>query len=159
MVDDHTIPFKEQRPRENDTSAVCCCDRGSSGHAEIEALMRALHGTIEDALDSEHVGDRGIHRRRERTSPFAVRADSFKNLGFRFFVLFDLSLVFGAGRGIASGNLQQQAGIALAFHSNFLFECGWLSFGSAGGLASPSFRMQLNPIYSLLSLLTTPREL
>src|SRR5260370_17915680 len=69
MVDDHTIPFKEQRPRENDTSAVCCCDRGSSGHAEIEALMRALHGTIEDALDSEHFGDRGIHRRPDRPPP------------------------------------------------------------------------------------------
>src|SRR5258708_38901724 len=93
MVDHHTIPFKEQRPRQDDASAINGRDRGSIGHAGIEALMRALHGTIEDTLDSEHVGDRGIHRRSERTSPFAVRTDSFKNLGFRFLILFDLSLV------------------------------------------------------------------
>src|SRR6266436_6527718 len=91
MVDHHTIAFKKQRPRQDDASAIDGRDRGSIGHAEIEALMGTLHGTIEDALDSEHVGDRGIHGRRERTSPFAVRTDSFKSLSFRFLVLLDLS--------------------------------------------------------------------
>src|ERR1700730_777541 len=55
MVDHHTIPFKEQRPRQEDAPAIDRCDRRSTGHAEIEPLMRALHGTVEDALDSEHV--------------------------------------------------------------------------------------------------------
>src|SRR5271157_57943 len=122
MVDHHAIPFKEQRPRQDNASAVDGCDRGSAGHAEIEPLMRALYRTVEDALDSENVRDRGIHRSCERTFPFAAGTDSFKNLGFGFLVLLDLALLFGAGRGIASGNLQQHAGITLAFHANLLFK-------------------------------------
>src|SRR3982074_1190047 len=61
MVDHHTISFKEQRPGQDDAAAVNRCDRRSTGHAEIEPLMRALHGTVKDALDSEHVRDRGVN--------------------------------------------------------------------------------------------------
>ena len=84
--------------------------------------MRALDGAVEDALDSEHVGDRGMDRGGERAFPFADGTDSFENLGLGCLVLFDLALFFGAGRGIAGWNLEQHAGIALAFHANFLFE-------------------------------------
>src|ERR1700693_4019007 len=59
MVDHHEIAFIEQRSRQNDASAIHGCDRGSAGHAEIEPLVRALYGTIEDTLDSKHVGDLG----------------------------------------------------------------------------------------------------
>ena len=112
VIDHQTIPFKEQRPGQDDAAAVDGRDRGSTGNAEIEPLMRALYGTVEDARDSEHVGDPGIHRRHEGTFPFAAGAEGSKNLGFGFLVLFDL----------ARWNLQQHAGIALEFHSNFLFE-------------------------------------
>src|SRR5580698_11479343 len=63
MVDHYAISFKEQRPRQDDSPAVDGCDRGSTGHAKIETLMRALDGAVEDTLDSEDVGDLGIHRR------------------------------------------------------------------------------------------------
>ena len=94
----------------------------STGNAEIESLMRALDGTVEDALDSKHVGDRGIDRGGERSFPFAAGTDSLKNLGLSFLVLLDLVLVFGAGRSIARRNIQSHTGIALVFDANFLFE-------------------------------------
>ena len=53
VVDHHTIPFKEQRPGQDDATAVDRCDRRSTGNAEIKPLMRAPDGTVEDALDSE----------------------------------------------------------------------------------------------------------
>ncbi len=84
--------------------------------------MGALDGAVENALDSEEVGDLGIHRRRERTLPFAVGAEGLECFGFGFFVLFDFVLVFGAGRGVARRDFQQHAGIALALDSNLLFE-------------------------------------
>src|SRR5260370_1258397 len=61
MVDHHTIPLKEQRPRQDDAPAINGGDRRSGKHAQIEPLMGASHGTVEDALDSEHVRDLGIH--------------------------------------------------------------------------------------------------
>src|SRR5208282_4746787 len=105
VVDHYAIAFKEQRPGQDDASAIDGSYRCSTGNAEIEALMRALHGTVEDAFDSKHVGDRGIHRRRKRTLPFAVRAQGFEGLVFGCLVLFDFLLLFGTGCGITRWNL------------------------------------------------------
>src|SRR5208282_6734289 len=95
VVNDHAISFKEQGPCQNDAPAIHGCNRRSTGHAEIEPLMRALHRTIEYALDSEHIGDLGIHWRRERTFPFSLSAHSLKSFSFGFLVLRDLAPVFG----------------------------------------------------------------
>src|SRR5271157_5668539 len=89
MVDHYAIPFKEQRPRQDYSPAIHGCDRGSTGYAEIEPLMRSLCGTVENTHGTEHVGDLGIHRSCERPLPFALRANGFKSFGFGFLVLFD----------------------------------------------------------------------
>ena len=107
VVNDDAISFKEQRPRQNNSPAIRRGDRSSTRHAEIQPLMRALHGAVEDALDSENIRDLGIHRSSERTLPFAFGTERLKNLRLDFFVLFDLALVFRAGRGIASRNFQR----------------------------------------------------
>src|SRR6202521_1978768 len=158
MVDHHTIPFKEQRPRQNNATTVDGGDRRSTGHAEIEPLMRALHGTVENALNSEHVGDRGIHRRRERSLPFAPGTERFESVFFCFLVLFDLALVFWAGRGIAPGNLQLNARIALASDTNFLFERDGCSGRLPGGASSKGFAVQLDGIGSRLGFKAVSRK-
>src|SRR5208282_5207716 len=138
VVDHYTIAFKEQRLGQDHAPAIYGCDRGSAGHAEIEALMSALDRTVEHALDSKRVGDLGIYRRCKRSLPFALGTQSFESFGFRLLVLFDLALVFGAGRCVARGNLQRHAGIALAFYPNFLFERD----RSRSGLPRGSFGMK-----------------
>src|ERR1700690_321657 len=122
VVDYNKIAFEEQRLRQDDASIIYGFDLRASGYAEVESLMRALYGAVKNALDSKHVGDLGIHRSRERPLPFADGAESFESLGLYFFVLLDLALVFGAGGCKARGNGQGHARIALALHSDFLFE-------------------------------------
>src|SRR5271165_4075813 len=122
MVNHHAIPFKEQRPRQDDTSAIHGCNCRSSGNAKIEALMRALNGTVEDALDSKHVGNLGIHWSSKRPPPHSLSAQSLEGFGFGRLVLFDLALLVGTWRGITRRNLQYRAWIPLAFYANLLFE-------------------------------------
>src|ERR1022692_1466654 len=62
VVDHDAIAFKEQSPRQDHAPVIHGFDRGSAGHAEIESLMSALYGAVENALDSKYVGDLGIHR-------------------------------------------------------------------------------------------------
>jgi hypothetical protein len=109
--------------------------------------MRALDGTVEHTLDSKHIGDRGIHRRCKRPIPFAARAKGFKRLRFCFLVLFDLALVFGAGSGIARGNLQRHARIALALHREILFERDRFSGGLPGGSFGVKFEEGMLPAW------------
>src|ERR1017187_9063375 len=78
VIDDHTIAFEEEGPGQDDAAAVDGCDQGARGHAEIEPLMRALHGTVKDARDSEDIGDLGIDWGLEGTFPFAPGAKSLK---------------------------------------------------------------------------------
>src|SRR5271156_4324579 len=122
VVDHDKVAFKEKRLRQDDASAIYSFDRRAGGHAEIEPLMRALNGTVKNALDSKQIGDLGIHRRRERSFPFAVGRNSFKSLGLNLFALLNLALIFGAGRGVARRDCELYARIALPVYSNLPFE-------------------------------------
>src|ERR1035438_8631360 len=84
--------------------------------------MGALHRPIENALDSEDIGDLRLHGSIERALPLAPRALGFEGLVFYFLVLFDLALIFGAGRGVAPRHGQQHARIAPERYGNLLFK-------------------------------------
>src|SRR5580658_706536 len=150
MVDHDAIPFKEQRPRQNHASAIYGCDRGPTRHTKIEPLMRALNRSVEDAFDAEHIRDCGLHRGSERTSPFTFRANRLEYIGFHFLALLNLALVFRAGLGIARGNLQRHAGVALMVHSNFFFERDRLVDRSLGSFYGEVFGVKFQGINARL---------
>ena len=106
VVDDDTIPFEEERTSQDYSSAVHGVDLRSGGDAEIQSLMRALYGAVEDALNSEDVRNFSFNWRREGALPFAIGAQGFEGFLFDLLGFFDFLLIFGAGGGIATGNLQ-----------------------------------------------------
>src|SRR5450755_3085722 len=107
VVDDYTISFKEKRARQNHAAPVDRRDRRPRGDTKIESLMRALNRSVENALDPEYVGDGGVHRGSERTSPLPLGRDRLEDLGLCLLVLLYLALGFGIGRGITRGDSEQ----------------------------------------------------
>src|SRR5260370_36502787 len=55
MVDHHTIPLKEQRPRQDDAPAINGGDPPPPRHAAIDPLLEASSGTLEDRRDADAV--------------------------------------------------------------------------------------------------------
>ena len=59
MIDHDTVAFEVEGLREDHGAAVDGVHRRAGRNAEIESLMRALHGTVENTLHAEDVGNLG----------------------------------------------------------------------------------------------------
>src|ERR1700691_132930 len=107
VINHHAIAFKEQRPRQDYSSAVDRLHTRSARHAKIEPLMRALHLPVEYALNSKQVRNIRINRISKRSIPFPLGTGRLKSFSLYFLVLCNLALVFRVRRRIARGHLQR----------------------------------------------------
>ncbi len=91
VVENHAVAFKEQRAGEQDFAAVDGGYGCAGGDTEVEALVRALHRSVEDALHTEDVGDGCVYGRGEISFPFPLGANGPEDVGLDLFVLGDLA--------------------------------------------------------------------
>src|SRR5215471_2035942 len=71
VIEDNAVPFEEQRACKQYCAAVDSVHRSSGCDAEVEALVCALHRSVEDALHAEHIRDGRFDWRLESALPFA----------------------------------------------------------------------------------------